>query len=205
MKVKKIIIISALEPLRDFFRLEALNFGFSVDCFSKFESVHNDLSSYDLSVIDRDTVKQAPLNGAKRELTVSSENIRADIYYPMLISELREIYNDILRDGSFTEKENFDSGVKIVFYKDEKNLISVNDRKYILSDTEYKIFNLLCENSQQTVLREEIQRLFENGNSNIGDVYICKLRKKLEVSLGQRLIFTVREKGYKILTEAEWR
>ena len=89
--------------------------------------------------------------------------------------------------------------------KNEKNTVSIRARKIILSDTEYKILSVLCQNAQKTVLRETIQELFENGSGNITDVYICKLRKKLEEPQGQRLIFTVREKGYKIVTEAEWR
>ena len=205
MEVKKIIIISAQEQIRKFFELEALNFDFFVDCFEKFEKSHNDISGYDLAIIDKDTIKQSPLNTAKKELTVSSRGERADIKYPISINELKKIYSDFLLGSVVTENKNENDDVKIVFYSDEKNTVSVGQRKYILSDTEYKILTLLCKNSQKLVLREEIQELFENGNSNIGDVYICKLRKKIEGPLGQRLIFTVREKGYKIISEAEWR
>ena len=205
METKKIIIISAREQIRSFFRLEALNFDFSVDCFEKFEKVHNDLSGYDLAIIDKDTVKQSPLNTAKNELTVSANGNEADIEYPISIGALKKIYSELLLAESVRENKNENQGVKVVFYSDEKNIVSVGQRKYILSDTEYKILTLLCRNSQKLVLREEIQELFENENSNIGDVYICKLRKKLEEPLGQRLIFTVRGKGYKIISEAEWR
>ena len=46
----------------------------------------------------------------------------------------------------------------------------------------------------------------QNTSNNIDvDVYICKLRKKLEDASGQRLIFTVRSKGYKIIIKSEWR
>ena len=207
MKNKKVIIISAQDSLRDFFELEALNFDFAVDCFSKFERIHNDISNYDLAIIDKDTVKQSPLNTAKKELTVSKEDGKCDLTYPISIKVLRKIYSEISLDNECnkTDLKNEDNDSKIVFYKDEKNIVRLNKRKYVLSDTEYKILTLLCKNSQKTVLREDIQELFENGSGNISDVYICKLRKKLEGPLGQKVIVTVREKGYKIITESEWR
>ena len=205
MSTKKIVIISASEHMREFFRLEALNFDFHVDCFEKIERAHNDFSRYDLSIIDKDTVKQEPLNPAKRQITVSNQSEKCDVSYPLSVFELRELYNSLFSSKPINTKEENNESDKIVFYKNEKNTVSIRARKIILSDTEYKILSVLCQNAQKTVLRETIQELFENGSGNITDVYICKLRKKLEEPQGQRLIFTVREKGYKIVTEAEWR
>jgi DNA-binding response OmpR family regulator len=149
-----------------------------------------------------------PLNSAKRQITVSSQGKRSDIVYPCLISEVREIYNGLYSQSSL-KSDSTDDGIKIVFYESQsdrnKNLVCVNNRKYILSDTEYKILTLLCKSPQEAISREKIQGLLENEKSNIGDVYICRLRKKLEEPLGQRLIFTVRGKGYKIVADAEWR
>jgi DNA-binding response OmpR family regulator len=204
MKAKRIIIISSTESLRNFFKLEALNFEFSVDCFEKFERSLNDISSYDLAIIDIDTITQKPLNSAKREITVSSHKEKADMNYPLSVFELRKIYNQLFSENIIKDIPESKS-IKIIFYNNEKNKVSVGKRKYILSNTEYNILTLLCANSHKTVTREEMQKLFENDNSNICDVYICKLRKKLEEALEQRLIFTVREKGYKIVAEAEWR
>lgn len=202
----KIIIISAQDSLRNFFELEAFNFNFTVDCFSKFERIHNDISNYDLAIIDKDTVKQSPLNTAKKELTVSSECGKSDLTYPISVCSLRKIYSELSLEQEYKPKiKNEDSDGKIIFYKNEKNIVEFNKRKYVLSDTEYKILTLLCQNSQKTVLRENIQELFENRSGNISDVYICKLRKKFEGPLGQKLILTVREKGYKIIAYSEWR
>ena len=203
MNNKKIIIISTQNSLRNFFKLEAMNFDFSVDCSEKFEKIHNDLSHYDLAIIDKDTIKQSPLNTAKKELTVSTFPEKGDILYPVAIAELKQIYAELCFNETVIKNENND--LIIYFYKNEKNVVSLNNRKYILSDTEYKILDLLCKSSQNIVPRESLQELFDNEKSNISDVYICKLRKKLEGPLGQRLILTVREKGYKILAKAEWR
>lgn len=205
MQDKKIIIISASEQLKCFFKLEALSFAFSVECLDKLDRAHNDLSAYDLAIIDVDTVKQMPLNSARLQITVSSQGKMADISYPCAISKVREIYGSLYLQCVSRVDSTESQGVKIVFFNDERNLVSVNERKYILSDAEYKILTALCKSANDVVLREKIQDIFENGKSNIGDVYICRLRKKLEAPLGRRIIFTVRERGYKIAAEAEWR
>ena len=205
MKTKKIIIISSTESLRNFFKLEALNFEFSVDCFEKFERSLNDISNYDLAIIDIDTIKQKPLNSANREITVSSNKEKADVNYPLSVFDLRKIYNQLFSENAIIKDIPESKSVKIIFYNNEKNKVNIGERKYILSNTEYNILKLLCANSNKTVTREDLQKLFENDNSNICDVYICKLRKKLEEVSNQKLIFTVREKGYKIVAESEWR
>ena len=205
MEPKKIIIISASEQRKRFFKLEALNFDFSVECLEKLGRAHSDLSAYDLAIIDKDTIKQMPLNSAKKQITVSSDEANADIGYPCSITKLRNIYNGLCAQPKAIENQAEKKQVKIIFYKNEKNLISVNKKKYILSDTEYKILTALCKNANEIITREEIQGILDNESSNIGDVYICKLRKRIEEPLGQKLIFTVRQKGYKIVIGSEWR
>lgn len=205
MKNKRIIIISSSETLRNFFKLEALNFEFSVDCFEKFERALNDISNYDLAIIDIDTIAQKPLNTAKQEITVSTYKAEADVNYPLSVFDLRKIYNQLFSENAIIKDIPESKSVKIIFYNNEKNKVNIGERKYILSNTEYNILKLLCANSNKTVTREDLQKLFENDNSNICDVYICKLRKKLEEVSNQKLIFTVREKGYKIVAESEWR
>lgn len=200
----KIAIISKNEKIRDFFRLEALNFSFSVDCMEKL-SVHSDLSAYDLAIIDIDTIPQSPLNFAKKQITVSEITDEADISYPLHISDLQKIYYSLFKNEPSCESFNETDNSVIVFYNDQPNLISLTDKKYMLSDAEYAVLKLLCDNYPQAVSREKINELFSNPNGNISDVYICKLRKKLEEPLSQRLILTVRSAGYKIVLSSEWR
>ena len=205
MKEVRVIIISSNESLRDFFMLEAMSFDFKVDCYSKFEKSLNDISNYDIAVIDIDTVKQRPLNTAKKQITVSVNSKVADISYPISVIDLRRIYTQALLGDIPTKSENDEKNLKIIFYKNEKNIVSYKNKKYILSDWEYNLLRLLCENANEAVSRNEISRIFGTGESNIADVYICKLRKKLEEPQIQRLIYTVRSRGYKIITEMEWR
>ena len=201
---KKIAILSKNEKIRDFFKLEAMNFDFSIDCLEKM-SAHGDLSSYDLAIIDIDTISQKPLNSAKKQLFVSETVSNADLKYPMYIADLQRIYLSLFKSEPLESPHETVNDLKLIFYKDQSNLVKLKDKKYILSDAEYAVLKLLCENYPQPVSREVIGELFSNSNGNISDVYICKLRKKLEEPLSQRLIFTVRSAGYKIALESEWR
>ena len=204
MESIKIAIISKSEKIRDFFRLEALELGFFVDSFEKI-GIHTDFSAYDLAIIDIDSVTQKPLNSAKKQLTVSEGTKKADILYPTSILTLRAIYCSLLKNESSVENTEKETDIKLIFYKDKENLISIKGKNYLLSDTEYNLLKLLCKRTPNVVLREEIDEMFSCINSNISDVYICKLRKKLEEPLGQRLILTVRSKGYRIVIKSEWR
>ena len=67
-----------------------------------------------------------------------------------------------------------------------------------LSENEYKLLSLLCERRGDVVIRSEIDDLLGAGDSNISDVYICMLRKKIDNRLGVKLIYTVRGEGYKL-------
>ncbi len=70
------------------------------------------------------------------------------------------------------------------------------DQRIPLSDNEYKVLSLLCDNRYQLVERERIYALLGADEGNMGDVYICHLRKKIDNKLGLKLIYTIRGKGY---------
>lgn len=65
-----------------------------------------------------------------------------------------------------------------------------------LSDCEYRVLEMLCENRGELVPRERIYALLGAEEGNIGDVYICHLRRKIDNKLGLKLIYTIRGKGY---------
>ena len=204
MKSVKIAIVSKSDKIRDFFRLEALSLDFEIDTFEK-TGIHTDFSSYDLAIIDIDTIHQKPLNSAKRELTISEKTNESDLLYPIDIASLRKLYYSLLKENDTNIIPCKENDLKIIFYYNVPNIININDKKYSLSDLEYNLLKMLCTRYPDVVLREELDDMFSCINSNISDVYICKLRKKLEAPLGQRLILTVRSKGYKIVIKSEWR
>jgi DNA-binding response OmpR family regulator len=70
------------------------------------------------------------------------------------------------------------------------------DVRISLSDYEYKVLSLLCDNRCEVVEREQISALLGVDDGNMGDVYICHLRRKIDNKLGIKLIYTIRGRGY---------
>ena len=68
-----------------------------------------------------------------------------------------------------------------------------------LTDTEEQVLRLLYERHGETVSRQDLCELLgSENNDKLADVYICLLRKKLEVNGMPRLLFTVRGVGYRL-------
>ena len=93
---------------------------------------------------------------------------------------------------------------RIYFYRELENTVRYKDRNVQLSDHEIKLLGRLCESSGEPVSREELNRFLGADSGNIADVYICRLRRKLESGDSKRVLFTVRSAGYKIITDMEW-
>ena len=77
-------------------------------------------------------------------------------------------------------------------------VVTVGDHTVTLTPAEWTILEYLMAHEGQAVSREELSTLLEGGG-NIVDVYVCRLRAKIEKPLGRRMIRTVRGVGY-ILT-----
>jgi DNA-binding response OmpR family regulator len=58
------------------------------------------------------------------------------------------------------------------------------------------MLTLLYERAGEPVSREELSAVLSSSEGNMCDVYICKLRTKLESVSNRKLIYTVRSKGY---------
>ncbi len=69
-----------------------------------------------------------------------------------------------------------------------------------LSETEAQLFSVLYEKRGLPVSREEIKdRIWGVGETNVVEVYINYLRKKLDIRFDKKFIVTVRNKGYMLL------
>jgi len=72
----------------------------------------------------------------------------------------------------------------------------------ILTDTEEQVLQALYDRRGETVSRRELCAILgSESNDKLADVYICLLRKKLEIHGIPRLLFTVRGVGYRLETE----
>lgn len=74
---------------------------------------------------------------------------------------------------------------------------SLAGRSLTLTPGEAAILGCLLEQKGAPVSRETLAALL-GGGGNIVDVYICKLRAKLEKPLGRRIIHTERGVGYRL-------
>jgi DNA-binding response OmpR family regulator len=77
----------------------------------------------------------------------------------------------------------------------QDGVVTVGDHTVTLTPAEWSILEYLRARAGETVTRDELTALL-GGSGNIADVYICRLRNKIEKPLGRRMIRTVRGAGY---------
>ncbi len=122
-----------------------------------------------------------------------------------LRKKLKELLFELVRLPSYNSIDlNSDKmRMKILALPDKKSAL-VGSETVALSSTEWKMLSLLTSAAERGkgVSREELRDAIghdtEKGG-NIVDVYICRLRKKIEFPSGRRLIYTVRGAGYSLV------
>ncbi len=81
-------------------------------------------------------------------------------------------------------------------------IVSYGGKNLILTKREYELLEYLYKNRGRAVSRSEaitgVWNYEFTGNTNVVDVYIRYLREKLDEAVGNKLIYTVRNKGYMI-------
>ena len=209
MGTVNLAIVSKRRELIRFFELEALSFGFEVSSFDKSPA---ELSCFDLLIIDTAVTLRAPTIFEGRVIFITDEeNSTPDgaecLSYPIPVDTLRYVYEQMLYGERAVERTVIrdEKDDRIFFYRDHNDTVGYKGRSITLSDHERTILTRLCECSGEPVSREELNALLGASGGNIADVYVCRLRKKLEDTDGRRVIFTVRSKGYKIVADMEWK
>jgi hypothetical protein len=76
-------------------------------------------------------------------------------------------------------------------------VLSVLGKPIPLTPAEAAILDCLYTRRGEAVSREELSALLGGGGNSV-EVYICKLRAKIEKPLGRRMIVTVRGEGYRL-------
>ena len=144
----------------------------------------------------------------------------SDIVFPriFLLSELRKelkrIYTELVsRENIQIANENESkawANSKISHQNPNCDIYTLPDRsvmvcgkKIPLSTKEWKLLDMLynASKSGKAVSRQELGMAMGHAageSGNIVDVYICRLRRKIELPLGRRLIFTARGLGYSL-------
>ena len=91
------------------------------------------------------------------------------------------------------------SGKQRLFLDDAARTVHFGGAEAVLTKREYSLFKVLMSAEGKPVAREELESAAWNetgSGSNIVDVYIAYLRRKLRSAFGAEMIITVRGKGY---------
>ena len=121
------------------------------------------------------------------------------IHRPFTIRDLTDIVSGILsggyKDGSIRADSDYVSEDKMIFVENELSVI-YRGNKIRLSGNEYRILSLLDRFQGETVSRNEINLALGGEFGNMCDVYMCRLRSKFAAVSNEKIIYTVRNKGY---------
>ena len=190
MTGKKIAVVTERRQTADFFVLEARSCG----CVATvLPTLPEDTEEYDIIISETAS--------AERSVDVNIKNGSQTVWaLPVPVSRLRQLYLEGYVGGSGEEQEN---EVKIFLSDGEKKTVMLRDKIITLTDGEWRVLTCLAQRHGEPVSRAELSLLFGAERGNISDVYICRLRKKLEEPFGMKIITTVREKGYALSIKAD--
>ena len=194
--MKKIAIITADKQLSKLCELECKLSGYNVETFTSAQSLRKSFMRY---LWDIDTVPEiskmqeqnAILMSRKEDLAKNEQNL----HIPPSLERLRYLLNKPSTTETSFEQSTQSS---LVLIDKKTRTISYGDKYIDLSEHELKVLKHLCAKHSETVKREELNLILGAECGNISDVYVYHLRKKLEALCGNRMIYTVRNQGYRI-------
>lgn len=197
MSTEKIAIISKDKRLASLIEAELLLLGISTEHFDKVSNLNDEFKGY---IFDFAEGMNIIKSNASIKIIITEQEPSEDIFreatrilkYPFRLSELRNIFISSSHNDPSLQKEQ-----KPVIFANKKELtVTLGERKIKLSRCEFAILELLCSEAGKCVPRETLSKALGNWDSNMTEVYICHLRKKLEADGESKIIHTVRQKGY---------
>lgn len=136
------------------------------------------------------------------QAVVEGLNCGADDYIvkPFKIDELKARINSVLRRSQIQIESNKILNFKNLRLNDTSKKVWIGDEEVKLTSKEFNMLKYFIENQGQVLSREKILGEVWNINFDVGtnvvDVYVNYLRKKLKTSQDQKLIETVVGMGY---------
>lgn len=143
---------------------------------------------------------------SRKENTISKSVLNkcySVMHRPFLIEDLKKTVKklaasqnetDVFLHGEMPSDEMIKEKTERLRF--DKDCVYLDEKRVGLSGNEYAVLSLLYENLAAPVSRERIASVLSSADGNMCDVYICKIRSKLEKSGSEKFIFTVRGKGY---------
>ncbi len=125
---------------------------------------------------------------------------------PFHFTELVARINALARRSkmSYDTVENVLQCDDLILYTD-RHIVERNGKEIKLTLQEFMLLKLLMENKNKVLTRSQILDtvwgINYNTNTNVVDVYISYLRNKIETEKGEKMIETVKGRGYVIRTK----
>lgn len=222
----KLLVVEDEKDLNNIIVKELISNGYIVDsCYDGQQAYeHLILGEYDGAVLDimlpemdgfevlekvRNKGIQTPVlfltARVQKKDIIRGLDLGADDYIskPFDLDELLARIRVMLRKKVETRENTYSCGDLIVNCND--HTVFRGDKSITLSAKEFQLLLYLVRNKGIVVTREQIQNSiweFDNDNcSNVIDVYIRYLRKKIDDGYEQKLIHTIRGVGYQLKAE----
>jgi hypothetical protein len=203
--IKNAIVFSSDVRFKRMLELELASIGF--DIISEKSESNDDL--YVLIDLDDETPKgfysiinaQTVIGFSKSNVVETSDIAQICDSFLNRPFMMRELFALLGHTPQYTTirtitHQSPEPGVKRLSIDENSKSAIYGDDVIPLSENEYLVLSALCQNRGQTVERSALDAMLGSDGSNMGDVYICHLRKKIDNNLGIKLIYTVRGKGY---------
>ena len=117
---------------------------------------------------------------------------------PFAVAELRARVRSLLRRQSSNKSPLLKVGDVVL--NPQNHEVSVNDHRIELTNREYSILEYLLRNKNRLLskgmIAEHVWDLHFSSDYNLIEVYIRRLRKKIESKSQQKIIHTIRNSGY---------
>ena len=203
VSVKKLAVVTKRERVARFFSLEAEACGIGADVMT---SVPEDISGYGILIIDRALEKNEKkiadrLCGSVSVTAFDGENKLDTLWkLPVSVKTVRAAFEGRGYPETLCRTAEAASHYLYVVDEEERILLCA-DRRITLTEGEWRVLFCLNDADGRVVERDRLSALFGATGSNLADVYVCNLRRKLSAFTGTRIISTVRGKGYALLTK----
>jgi len=216
-----ILIIEDEPKVADFIAKGMREAGFTVDVV--YEGIQGQKKvlhgNYDLIILDAmlpeldgfqilETIRSAGIPSKVLMLTALGQtaskiiglNLGADDYMtkPFDFDELHARIHALMRRGKYETTDELRSADLVLYKKRQRVNRAGNDID--LTNREFTLLQFLLEHKNEIVTRTMIAQhvwnlRFETG-TNVIDVYIAYLRRKIDFNFDQKLLYTIRGRGY---------
>ena len=196
----RILIAEDERDLNQLIKKRLKDAGYSVDACFDGEEVFDYLlcAEYDALVLD---IMMPKMDG----ITVLKKLRREGNTLPVLLLTARDSIEELLARlrvllrKPVTEKSSILNVADLSLHVDTRRVFR-GDRELQLSSKEYSLLHYMMQNAGVVLSRDKLeQHVWDydfSGGSNVIDVYIRFLRKKVDEGYDKKLIHTVRGHGY---------